>query len=62
MPGKMLLNVWPGRWDLASIDPACLAAVMFLQLTCSDEFTIVECTNPDSSPNGKPTFIYTGVV
>ncbi|TFL07344.1 hypothetical protein BDV98DRAFT_587843 [Pterulicium gracile] len=59
MPGKMLLNVWPGRWDLASIDPACLAAVMFLQLTCSDEFTIVECTNPDSSPNGQlPYLVY----
>ena len=30
---SLVLYVWPGRWNLPSIDPQCLAAVLHLQLT-----------------------------
>lgn len=46
------LHIWPSRWNLPSIDPTCVAAVFYLQLTIPGKFEVVECTNPDVSPNG----------
>ncbi|KAG8938140.1 hypothetical protein FRC03_007576, partial [Tulasnella sp. 419] len=49
----LLLHVWPGRWDLPSIDIECLAAILYLQLIAPGKFTLVECSNPDLSPTGQ---------
>ncbi|KAG6376497.1 hypothetical protein JVT61DRAFT_2490 [Boletus reticuloceps] len=48
-----VLHIWPSKWNLQSLDPTCLAAVMYLQLTIPGKFKVAPCTNPDKSPNGK---------
>ena len=50
---QLVLHVWPGRWDLPSIDPSCLTAILYLQLAIPGHFCISECTNPDLSPTGQ---------
>ncbi|KXN92218.1 hypothetical protein AN958_08671 [Leucoagaricus sp. SymC.cos] len=52
-----ILYVWPGQWDLPSVDPLCLAAVLYLQLALPGEFSISECNNPDISPSGQLPFL-----
>ena len=47
------LHVWPAKWNLQSLDPTCLAAIMYLQLTIPGKFKVAPCANPDQSPNGK---------
>lgn len=51
-PTPCTLHIWPSRWNLPSIEPTCIAAVFYLQLTIPGKFEVVECTNPDASPNG----------
>ena len=48
----IVLHVWPGAFNLASIEPTCLAAVLYLQLAIPGKFTVEETTAPDHSPNG----------
>ncbi|PFH54213.1 hypothetical protein AMATHDRAFT_135934 [Amanita thiersii Skay4041] len=56
---QVLLYIRPGSWDLPSIDPSCLAAVIYLQLTIPGNFSIFECSSPDLSPTGQlPTLIH----
>ncbi|EGN95396.1 hypothetical protein SERLA73DRAFT_186359 [Serpula lacrymans var. lacrymans S7.3] len=56
------LHIWPGKWNLSSIDPICLAAVLYLQLTIPGKFQIVECVNPDLSSSGYLPFLTHGHV
>lgn len=49
---EIVLHIWPGRWDLPSFDPLCLATVLYLQLAIPGKFRLVECSNSDSSPTG----------
>jgi hypothetical protein len=49
---NVILHVWPGRFGLASIEPTCLAAVLYLQMAIPGKFTLEESTTPDYSPNG----------
>lgn len=49
---QLVLHIWPGQWGLPSFDPLCVAAVLYLQLAVSGKFSIMECSNPDSSPTG----------
>ncbi|KIJ41221.1 hypothetical protein M422DRAFT_229684 [Sphaerobolus stellatus SS14] len=62
MPSKtpLVLHVWPGRWDLPSIDPVCLEAFIFLQISCPGHFVIMETTDPDVSPTGLLPFLTHG--
>ena len=46
------VHVWPGRWDLPSIDAQCLVVILFLQLTHPGRYVLVECSTPDLSPSG----------
>lgn len=55
-PG-IVLHIWPGRWDLPSFDPLCLAAVLYMQATIPGKFRLVECSNSDSSPTGHLPFL-----
>lgn len=34
------------------MDPACLTAVLYLQLAIPHRFSVVEGANPDESPSG----------
>ena len=52
LAGNVVLHIWPGDFDLASIEPMCLAAVLYLQLVIPGKFTVEETTIPDHSPNG----------
>ncbi|KAG9019568.1 hypothetical protein FRB90_000476 [Tulasnella sp. 427] len=54
------LYVWPGAWNLPSIDSQCLIAILYLQLSFPGRFTIVECANPDISPLGQLPFLVHG--
>ena len=49
---NVVLHIWPGAFDLASIEPTCLAAVLYLQIAIPGRFTLEESTTPDYSPNG----------
>ncbi|GJJ12665.1 hypothetical protein Clacol_006909 [Clathrus columnatus] len=49
---QLVLYVWPGRWNLPSIDTGCIETILFLQLTCPGRYSIVETTDLDASPNG----------
>ncbi|RDB21146.1 Metaxin-3 [Hypsizygus marmoreus] len=53
----IVLNIWPSKWGLPSIDPSCLAAVMYLQQAIPGKFSIAECSNPDLSPTGQLPFL-----
>ena len=46
------LHIWPAKWDLPSMEPASLAAVLYLQLSIPGRFRVVESTDPDLSPSG----------
>src|ERR1700683_2876207 len=49
----LVLHIWPGKWNLLSIDPSSLTTVLYLQLAIPGQFYISECTNPDLSPTGQ---------
>ncbi|TFY82366.1 hypothetical protein EWM64_g1644 [Hericium alpestre] len=51
------LHIWPAKWDLPSMEPACLAAVLYLQLSIPGRFAVVETANPDSSPSGQLPYL-----
>ena len=52
LAGNVVLHIWPGDFGLPSIEPTCLAAVLYLQLVIPGKFTVEESTTPDYSPNG----------
>ena len=52
LAGNVVLYIWPGDFGLASIEPTCLAALLYLQLVIPDKFTVEESTTPDYSPSG----------
>ncbi|KDQ17975.1 hypothetical protein BOTBODRAFT_29290 [Botryobasidium botryosum FD-172 SS1] len=61
-PGFALtIHVWPAKWDLPSLDPSCLAAVLYLQLAFPGNYAIAECTNPDFSPTGQLPYLTHGL-
>ncbi|KAL5529767.1 hypothetical protein ACEPAG_5752 [Sanghuangporus baumii] len=58
---ELVLHVWPGRWDLPTFTPTCLASILHLQLTFPGKFIIEECTNPDISPDGQLPYLSHGL-
>ncbi|KAL1741320.1 hypothetical protein HDZ31DRAFT_45690 [Schizophyllum fasciatum] len=54
------LYVWPGEWGLPSMDPACLAAILYLQLAVPGRYIVSHCLNPDLSPTGQLPFLRDG--
>ncbi|KIM62157.1 hypothetical protein SCLCIDRAFT_848921 [Scleroderma citrinum Foug A] len=55
-----ILHILPPKWDLQSLDPACLAAIMYLQLSMPGKFQVAACSDPDVSPNGLLPFLTHG--
>ncbi|KAI0064474.1 hypothetical protein BV25DRAFT_1800262 [Artomyces pyxidatus] len=55
------LHVWPAKWDLPSIEPSSLAAILYLQLAIPGRFAVQECTNPDISPSGQLPYLSHGL-
>ena len=53
---NVVLHIWPGAFGLASMEPTCLAAVLYLQIAIPERFTLEESTTPDYSPNGTRKF------
>ncbi|KAF9053880.1 hypothetical protein BDZ89DRAFT_1004986 [Hymenopellis radicata] len=47
-----VLHVWPGAWGLPSLDPICLTAILYAQLTIPGKFSLMESTSPTASPTG----------
>ncbi|KAG8709986.1 hypothetical protein FRC08_017789 [Ceratobasidium sp. 394] len=56
-PTSFVLHIWPSKWDLPSLDPQCIAAVIYMQLTFPGRYSIVECSDPDQSPSGQLPFL-----
>ncbi|TFK76339.1 hypothetical protein BDN72DRAFT_808740 [Pluteus cervinus] len=54
---SLVLHVWPGDWNLPTIDPSCLAAILYLQCVAPGAFSISTCTNPDLSASGQLPFL-----
>ncbi|KAI6028676.1 hypothetical protein F5J12DRAFT_806866 [Pisolithus orientalis] len=55
-----VLHVWPSEWGLQSLDPTCLAAIMYMQLSMPGKFQVAESCDPDMSPNGHLPFLTYG--
>ncbi|KAL5532569.1 hypothetical protein ACEPAF_4343 [Sanghuangporus sanghuang] len=58
---ELVLHVWPGRWDLPTFTPPCLASILYLQLALPGKFIVEECTNPDISPDGQLPYLSHGL-
>ncbi|KAL5489749.1 hypothetical protein ACEPAI_4581 [Sanghuangporus weigelae] len=58
---EIVLHVWPGRWDLPTFTPPCLASILYLQLILPGKFIVEECTNPDISPDGQLPYLSHGL-
>ncbi|KAF7304994.1 Tom37 domain-containing protein [Mycena kentingensis (nom. inval.)] len=56
MPSVPILHVQPSA-DLPSLDPACLAAYLYLQTRIPGRFSVSPCTNIDLSPSGSLPFL-----
>nr|GAT53318.1 predicted protein [Mycena chlorophos] len=52
-----VLHVWPGAFNLPSIDPHCLATLLCLTHTFPNQFKLAHCTNSDLSPSGSLPFL-----
>ncbi|KAF8921108.1 hypothetical protein CPB85DRAFT_1428126 [Mucidula mucida] len=52
-----VLHVWPGKWGLPSLDPICLTAVLYAQLTIPGKFSLMESTSPTASPTGTLPYL-----
>ncbi|KIK30890.1 hypothetical protein PISMIDRAFT_124884 [Pisolithus microcarpus 441] len=55
-----VLHVWSSQWGLQSLDPICLASIMYLQLSMPGKFQVAESCDPDMSPNGHLPFLTHG--
>ena len=53
----VILHIWPKTDDLLSLDPTCISALLYLQLTIPDKFTVNYSHNPDHSPSGRSVII-----
>lgn len=58
----LVLHVWPGRWDLPTIDASCLEAILFLQFAFPGLYSLVETADPDQSPSGQLPFLTHGQI
>lgn len=56
-PAELVLHIWPAQWEIPSLDPQCIAAVLYMQLTFPGRYSIVECNDPDQSPSGQLPFL-----
>ncbi|CAE6414340.1 unnamed protein product [Rhizoctonia solani] len=54
---ELVLHIWPSQWELPSIDPQCIAAILYMQLTFRGRYSVVECSDPDQSPSGQLPFL-----
>ncbi|KAF9792053.1 hypothetical protein BJ322DRAFT_1102582 [Thelephora terrestris] len=54
---NVVLHIWPRAFGLASMEPTCLAAVLYLQLVIPGKFTLEESTTPDYSPSGQLPYL-----
>ncbi|EUC62223.1 Tom37 carboxy-terminal domain protein [Rhizoctonia solani AG-3 Rhs1AP] len=54
---ELVLHIWPAQWELPSLDPQCIAVILYLQLTFPGRYSVVECTDPDQSPSGQLPFL-----
>ncbi|KDQ60995.1 hypothetical protein JAAARDRAFT_173425 [Jaapia argillacea MUCL 33604] len=57
MAPPFVLHVWPGNWDLPSIEPSCLVAILYLQAAIPGKFALSTCTDPDLSPSGQLPYL-----
>lgn len=49
----VVLYIWPSIENVPSYDPACLTALLFLQIAIKGRFTVEYCADPDASPSGR---------
>ncbi|EKM55137.1 uncharacterized protein PHACADRAFT_120191 [Phanerochaete carnosa HHB-10118-sp] len=51
--GSPVLHIWPKTEQNLSLDPACVAALLYLQLAIPNQFELDYTTDPDLSPSGR---------
>jgi sorting and assembly machinery component 37 len=47
------LHIWPKTDSSLSLDPSCVAALLFLQIYVPGQFEVEYSANPDLSPTGE---------
>ena len=57
-PGPATLHIWPkSQWsDRLSLDPASVAALLYLQLSIPGQYAVEHTHNFDLSPSGRSVF------
>ncbi|KAI0079871.1 hypothetical protein K474DRAFT_1591051 [Panus rudis PR-1116 ss-1] len=58
---SFVLHIWPGSESAASIEPECLASLLYLQNTIPGKFSVEYCANPDQSPSGQLPYLTHGL-
>ena len=48
-----VLHIWPKTEQNLSLDPTCVAALLYLQLAIPNQFELDYTANPDLSPSGR---------
>lgn len=49
----LVLHIWPSYESALSIEPECVASLLYLQLCVPGRYTVEYCNNPDLSPSGR---------
>ncbi|KAI0688249.1 hypothetical protein BC835DRAFT_1408124 [Cytidiella melzeri] len=55
------LHIWPRTDSALSLDPSCVAALLYLQLHLPDQYQVEYCANPDLSPTGQLPYLTHGL-
>jgi len=56
-----VLHIWPKTESFLSMDPHCVATLLYLQIYIPGQFTVQYCTNPDLSPSGQLPYFTHGL-
>ncbi|GJE90718.1 glutathione S-transferase family protein [Phanerochaete sordida] len=56
-----VLHIWPKTEQNLSLDPTCVAALLYLQLAIPNLFELDYTTNPDLSPSGQLPYLSHGL-
>ncbi|KAJ3535183.1 hypothetical protein NM688_g7015 [Phlebia brevispora] len=57
----LTLYIWPPYESALSIDPSCVAALLYLQAVFPGHFAVVHSNDPDASPSGQLPYLTHGL-
>ncbi|KAI0086169.1 Tom37 C-terminal domain-containing protein [Irpex rosettiformis] len=58
---RPVLHIWPKTEFSLSLDPACIASLLYLQTYIPEQYEVEFCANPDLSPSGQLPYLTHGL-